>query len=37
VIDGRQCIIIVSDDGNRDEKRFAQYLILQEDEVKIAD
>lgn len=37
VIEGRQCIIIVSDDGNRDEKRFAQYLILQADEVKIAD
>jgi len=37
VIDGRQCIIIVSDDGSRDEERFARYLILQPDQLRIAD
>ena len=37
VIDGRQCIIIVSDDGSRDEKRFARFLILQADQLRIAD
>ena len=37
VIDGRQCIIIVSDDGNRDENRFAQFLILQAEQLRIAD
>lgn len=37
VIDDKQCIIIVSDDGSRDEKRFARFLILQLDQLKIAD
>ena len=37
VIDGRQCIIIVSDDGSRDEERYARYLILQPDQLRIAD
>jgi len=37
VIDGRQCIIIVSDDGSRDEDRFARYLILQPEQLRIAD
>ncbi len=37
VIDGRQCIIIVSDDGSRDEARCARYLILQPDQLRIAD
>jgi hypothetical protein len=37
VIDGRQCIIIVSDDGSRDEDRFARFLILQPDQLRIAD
>ena len=37
VINGRQCIIIVSDDGSRDEERYARYLILQPDQLRIAD
>jgi hypothetical protein len=37
VIDGQQCIIIVSDDGSRDEERFARFLILQTDQLLIAD
>ena len=37
VIDGRPCIIIVSDDGSRDEERFARFLILQPDQLRIAD
>ncbi len=37
VIDGQQCIIIVSDDGSRDEERFAHFLILQTDQLLIAD
>jgi hypothetical protein len=37
VIDGRQCIIIVSDDGSRDKERFARFLILQPDQLRIAD
>ena len=37
VIDGRQCIIIVSDDGSREEGRFAHFLILQPDQLRIAD
>jgi hypothetical protein len=36
VIDGRRCIIIVSDDGSRDEGRFARYLILQPEQLRIA-
>ena len=28
VLDGRSCLVIVSDDGKRDEGRFAQYLVL---------
>jgi hypothetical protein len=37
LIDGRQCVLIVSDDGSRDDKRFAQFLILQTDQLRIAD
>ena len=37
VIDGRQCIIIVTDDGSRDDERFARFLILQPDQLQIAD
>ena len=37
VIDGRQCIIIVSDDGSRDDDRFAGFLFLQPDQLRIAD
>ena len=36
VIDGRQCIIIVSDDGNREEGRFARFLLLDLDQLQIA-
>ncbi len=28
VLDGRPCLVIVSDDGQRDEGRYAQYLVL---------
>ena len=28
VLDGRQCLVIVSDDGKRAEKRYAQFLVL---------
>ena len=37
VINGRQCIIIVSDDGSREEGRFAHFLILQPEQLRIAD
>lgn len=36
VIDGRPHIIIVSDDGSRQEQRFAQFLLLELDQLKIA-
>ncbi|MCM8621786.1 MAG: DUF3616 domain-containing protein [Candidatus Accumulibacter sp.] len=37
VIDGRKCIILVSDDGSRDEGRCARFLILRPDQLRIAD
>ena len=37
VIDGRQCIIIVSDDGSREERRSAHFVILPPDQLQIAD
>jgi len=36
VIDGRQRIMIVSDDGNREKGRFARYLLLDPGQLKIA-
>lgn len=36
VIDDRQCIIIVSDDGSREEGRFARFLLLDLDQLQIA-
>ena len=36
VIDDRQCIIIVSDDGSREEERFARFLLLDLDQLQIA-
>jgi hypothetical protein len=36
VIDGRQRIIIVSDDGSREEGRFARYLLLDPGQLQIA-
>lgn len=36
VIDGRQRIIIVSDDGSREEGRYARYLLLDPDQLEIA-
>ncbi|MEN6587348.1 MAG: DUF3616 domain-containing protein [Sulfuricella sp.] len=36
VIDGQQRIIIVSDDGSRDEGRFARYLLLDDRQLQIA-
>jgi hypothetical protein len=36
VIDGRQRIMIVSDDGSREEGRFARYLLLDPGQLKIA-
>lgn len=36
VIDGRQQIMIVSDDGSRGKKRFARYLLLDPGQLKIA-
>lgn len=36
VIDGRQYIIIVSDDGSREEGRFARFLLLDHEQLKIA-
>jgi hypothetical protein len=36
LIDGRQSIIIVSDDGNRKEGRFARYLLLDHGQLQIA-
>ena len=36
VIDGRQRIMIVSDDGSREEGRFARYLLLDPEQLKIA-
>lgn len=35
VIDGKQYIAIVSDDGSRDEERFAQFLLLHPDQLQI--
>jgi hypothetical protein len=35
VIDGLQRIMIVSDDGNRKEGRFARYLLLDPEQLKI--
>lgn len=37
VIDGRECIILVSDDGSREEGRFAHFMILQPEQLQIAD
>ncbi len=36
VIDGRQKIMIVSDDGSREEGRFARYLLLDPEKLEIA-
>lgn len=36
VIDGQQRIMIVSDDGNREEGRYARYLLLDPAQLKIA-
>ena len=36
VIDGRECIILVSDDGSREEGRFARFLILRPEQLRIA-
>jgi hypothetical protein len=36
VIDGRQRIIFVSDDGSRKEGRFARFLLLDPDQLQIA-
>ncbi len=36
VIDGRQRIMIVSDDGSRDEGRYARYLLLDPEQLQIA-
>lgn len=36
VIDGRQRIIIVSDDGNRKERRYAHFLLLDPGQLQIA-
>lgn len=36
VIDGRQRIMIVSDDGSREEGRFARYLLLDPEQLQIA-
>jgi hypothetical protein len=36
VIDGRQRILIVSDDGNRKEERFARFLLLDPGQLRIA-
>lgn len=36
IIDGRQKIIMVSDDGNREEGRFARFLLLDPDQLQIA-
>lgn len=36
VIDGRQCIVIVSDDGSRAEGRYARYLLLDPAQLQIA-
>ena len=36
VIDGRQCIMIVSDDGSREEGRCARFLLLDLDQLQIA-
>ncbi|MCM8593960.1 DUF3616 domain-containing protein [Accumulibacter sp.] len=35
IIDGRQRIVIVSDDGSRDERRCAHYLVLDPTELRI--
>ena len=37
VIDGSECIILVSDDGSREEGHFAHFLILQPEQLWIAD
>ena len=37
VIDGRQCIIVVSDDGSRGEGRFARFLIVEPEQLRIED
>ena len=37
VIDGRECIILVSDDGSREEGRFARFLILRPEQLRIAE
>ncbi|MBA3032407.1 MAG: DUF3616 domain-containing protein [Gammaproteobacteria bacterium] len=36
IIDGRQRIIIVSDDGSRKDQRFARYLLLDPEQLQIA-
>jgi hypothetical protein len=36
VIDGRQCIMIVSDDGSREAGRYARFLLLDLDQLQIA-
>jgi hypothetical protein len=36
VIDGKQRIIIVSDDGSREEGRYARYLLLDPAQLQIA-
>ena len=37
VIDGRQCIIVVSNDGSREEGRFARFLIIEPEQLRIED
>ncbi|MEZ5613920.1 MAG: hypothetical protein R3E35_01740 [Rhodocyclaceae bacterium] len=36
VIDGRQWIVVVSDDGNRKEGRFARFLLLEPGQLQVA-
>jgi hypothetical protein len=36
VIDGKERILIVSDDGNREQGRFGHYLLLDPAQLKIA-
>ena len=36
VIDGRQKIVVVSDDGSREEGRCARYLLLDPEQLRIA-
>lgn len=35
IIDGRECIVVVSDDGNRKERRYANYLLLEPGQLRI--